>query len=193
MRQQRSQQRQLLSVDLAPAQHSAVHTAPCPDLPCVAATSPLLAAGMSARMLIEANLTQVGSDFPVPQVNESELASTTIWFCSAERGCADCAGQQSSSAADGSSNAKAVQAACSSRQLGLFRRPLLNPACLASLPPRVGSRPAAPHRCDGAGAEPAGGGCVHQVRFLFPIFSSGEELQCNSRVCLHTGGSGCGL
>lgn len=30
------------------------------------------AAGMSARMLIEANLTRVGADLPVPQVNESE-------------------------------------------------------------------------------------------------------------------------
>ncbi|KAI7837214.1 hypothetical protein COHA_009005 [Chlorella ohadii] len=33
--------------------------------------------GMSARMLIEANLTQVGADLPVPQVNETDLPPLT--------------------------------------------------------------------------------------------------------------------
>ena len=36
---------------------------------------------MSARMLIEVNLTQVGADLPVPQVNESERHTAYIAGC----------------------------------------------------------------------------------------------------------------
>jgi hypothetical protein len=53
-------------------------------LPCIAHrlpkhnhAFPVSAVGLSTRMLIEVNLTQIGADLPVPQVNETDLPPLT--------------------------------------------------------------------------------------------------------------------
>lgn len=73
-RQSRQQHRQLLISCPPNTLHHTLHSAAMYRV--LPSTFP--DAGMSARMLIGANLTQVGSNYPVPQVNESELASTAV-------------------------------------------------------------------------------------------------------------------
>ena len=117
------------------------------------------AAGMSARMLIEANLTQVGADLPVPQVNESESDSAALALAAICGPCADlqcvcCFG-------------KSVQGSSFLMHGAAAHCPAANPArvpcCL--LPPAV-SRPAAP-----------------SPRHLQPTFRPSRTSQRRCRAC----------